>query len=503
MIASKVLNVILTEIRIAKYYSISVDSTPDISHVDQLVFCMRYVKANGPIERFIQFIPINQHKSNYLTDTVVDFLDEHNIDIRNCRGQSYDNTNNMAGKYSGLQARILAFVSLALFFPCAAHSLNLVGYAAVSKTPKAAQFFCFLEKLYLFFVKSTSRWDLLKSSLSTNMRVLKRSSGTRWSAKFEAVNSLNGNIVHVKGILAKLIDDDELQQSDESKAIAKGILRDLCKFENILMLKIWYAILRKFNMVQTMLQSPDLNLSVTVTLYKSLVDHVEVLKSDFDHFFDEAKSIYTDLDADEHAQVYRGAITLNNMDDRKEHCRDTLFMPVLNLLNDNLKSRMQSYVDVANKFSFLVALNNMTLDEIRSSCHNVASFYKDDIDENELMSECEFARNFFFAGPPGSVSHASMYSQIIEDKLQNIFPNIEILLRIFLSFFVTNVAGERSFSKMKNIKTALRNRLSEDKLNAFALFSIDHDVLNTLNFDEIINEFVLIKNRKDNISIKT
>lgn len=36
-------NVILAELKRGKYYSIIVDSTPDIAHVDQLVFAVRYV----------------------------------------------------------------------------------------------------------------------------------------------------------------------------------------------------------------------------------------------------------------------------------------------------------------------------------------------------------------------------------------------------------------------------------------------------------------------------
>ena len=37
------------------------------------------------------------------------------------------------------------------------------------------------------------------------------------------------------------------------------------------------------------------------------------------------------------------------------------------------------------------------------------------------------------------------------------FPNMDILLRIYLCMFVTNVYVERSFSKLKLIKNYLRN----------------------------------------------
>ena len=41
IMANKVMSVIIRELKVAKYFSISVDSTPDIKHVDQLSFTIR------------------------------------------------------------------------------------------------------------------------------------------------------------------------------------------------------------------------------------------------------------------------------------------------------------------------------------------------------------------------------------------------------------------------------------------------------------------------------
>ena len=50
LMGQKVLSVIVDEIKTAKYFSISVDSTPDIMHVDQLTLIIRYVLQSGPVE---------------------------------------------------------------------------------------------------------------------------------------------------------------------------------------------------------------------------------------------------------------------------------------------------------------------------------------------------------------------------------------------------------------------------------------------------------------------
>lgn len=105
--ASKVLSRIVTEIKKVKCFGLIVDSTPDITHVDQLSYVLRYVNEESDIlEWFIKFQNISSHTAESLTTNIVSPLEEFKIIIKNCIGQSYNNASNMSGKYSGLQARI-------------------------------------------------------------------------------------------------------------------------------------------------------------------------------------------------------------------------------------------------------------------------------------------------------------------------------------------------------------------------------------------------------------
>lgn len=103
VIGDKLLSVIIAEIQEAKYFSLSVDSTPDLCHVDQLTIIVWYVsmETNEVVELLLCFLPIERHTGEFLATNVVKFLQEHNIDIGNARGQSYDNASNMSGKYNG------------------------------------------------------------------------------------------------------------------------------------------------------------------------------------------------------------------------------------------------------------------------------------------------------------------------------------------------------------------------------------------------------------------
>jgi hypothetical protein len=61
LLTNRVREYIITEVKSAKYYSVSVDLTPDISHVDQLTCILRYVLPSGPVERFVTFLNMQGH----------------------------------------------------------------------------------------------------------------------------------------------------------------------------------------------------------------------------------------------------------------------------------------------------------------------------------------------------------------------------------------------------------------------------------------------------------
>lgn len=73
-----------------------------------------------------------------MADAVFSILKKFNLDVPYLRGQLYDNTKNMSGVYSGLQARIREVAPLADFIPCSAHSLNLIGSYAASCCKEAS-----------------------------------------------------------------------------------------------------------------------------------------------------------------------------------------------------------------------------------------------------------------------------------------------------------------------------------------------------------------------------
>jgi len=59
-------------------------------------------------------------------------------------------------------------------------------------------------------------------------------------------------------------------------------------------------------------------------------------------------------------------------------------------------------------------------------------------------------------------------------------PNASIAYRILLTIHVTVASAERSFSKLKLIKSYLRSTMSQEKLNGLAILSIENEMLKKL-----------------------
>ncbi|XP_050066295.1 uncharacterized protein LOC126555414 [Aphis gossypii] len=66
-------------------------------------------------------------------------------------------------------------------------------------------------------------------------------------------------------------------------------------------------------------------------------------------------------------------------------------------------------------------------------------------------------------------------------KLANIFPNLYLVLKLSITLPVTSCSVERTFSKLKLIKTKLRTTMSQDRLENLMKISCEQDIINNEN----------------------
>ena len=134
-----------------------------------------------------------------------------------------------------------------------------------------------MQKLYVFLSSSTARWNVLREKLkTTGGSVPKRLNDTRWSARADALQSLNSNY-HVYLEVLQQIGKDLLQKKP-SHDEANSIIKALMKLETGFLVAFWSCVLKRNNMTSKLLQSEKADLGSSVSLLKSLSAFIGMLR---------------------------------------------------------------------------------------------------------------------------------------------------------------------------------------------------------------------------------
>ena len=143
---------------------------------------------------FIDFKHAKSIKGVAISNIIVRFLEDVNLDIRNIRAQCYDGATNMSGKYNGVQANIIELSLEASYIHCKAHQLNL-ALVHSSKEPCVRNMMSTVQEIVLKFDYSAKRLTAFTDELSENQNVkdqlerrtkLRTLCETRWSSRADS-----------------------------------------------------------------------------------------------------------------------------------------------------------------------------------------------------------------------------------------------------------------------------------------------------------------------------
>ncbi len=74
-------------------------------------------------------------------------------------------------------------------------------------------------------------------------------------------------------------------------------------------------------------------------------------------------------------------------------------------------------------------------------------------------------------------------------------PDVVTAFKIFLTIPVTVASAERSFLKLKLIKNYLKSTMSQERLSALSILSIENERARSLNLHEIVKQLGREKSR--------
>lgn len=513
LLSQHVQNSIVNEIIRAKYFTLIVDSTIDISKKDQMSLSMRYVNEYGfAEERFLKFVDLPSASADTFYKSILAEIATFNIDISMCRGQAYDGASTMSGHIKGLQTRIKEHAPQAIYIHCVAHKLNLGLVDSVNSCPEIKLFFGTLEQLYVFITESLPRlkiFEKIQRESDVKNISLKKLSTTRWASHTKAVDSVFQNIQVIIETLEN-ITNGEITLNARQMAEANGLSKYINTFEFILLLHFWKEVLGKIYSLSNYLQKVEINLNTVAYLIKSTIEDLKKLRSDgscFDKFESDAKLLARKCGiSDEYfSKRYKKVKHFHdeNADANTENCqrqkfKTNIFYVALDTFIQTLAERFEDFFQIANKFICLEAdVISATLDNIKY-LKDLSAFYASDINANLLVEEYKSFCALFQQLKKEEINLKTdeILPYLISNKLECSYPNIFIIYKIYLTIATNSASAERSFNRLKNIKTYNRSTMTEQRLNDIAILNIENDYVKNLDLSDVLDKFKSIKTRR-------
>ncbi|CAI6347556.1 unnamed protein product [Macrosiphum euphorbiae] len=122
--------------------------------------------------------------------------------------------------------------------------------------------------------------------------------------------------------------------------------------------------------------------------------------------------------------------------------------------------------------------------ELPTSLHD---YQNNDISDNSNSDSCQENEDIDDACNENLRSLLPIFRMFMKNNLVGIFPNIYIFLKISLTLPVGSVSTERSFSKLKLIKSRLRSTMTNDRLESLMTISCEYDI--NIDYEEVLNLF--------------
>lgn len=126
-IGYEVLDVIGDRVRKADFFSVTMDETTDLAHLEQVAIVVRYCDENfNAFERLISVVESPTVTGERLAEVLLSSLKRHRFDTNKLCAQTYDGAAAMSGNKRGVQAVIKQTAPQAHYNHCRSHSCNLV-----------------------------------------------------------------------------------------------------------------------------------------------------------------------------------------------------------------------------------------------------------------------------------------------------------------------------------------------------------------------------------------
>ena len=175
-----------------------------------------------------------------------------------------------------------------------------------------------------------------------------------------------------------------------------------------------------------------------------------------------------------------------------------VYYAALDTLLMQLSDRFQAVQAIAQLFELIVSPpSSPSAVTIKAQAKCLVDQCPNDLVLDNLEDELRHYTKFHHS--IGIVKNRALFilNAIYEKKIESLYPQMCVCLRIFLAIPVSVEAGERSFSKLVLINR-LRPSMSQERLSSLMTLSIEHKLAKQMDYEQLIDAFAAEKARKIN-----